>query len=135
MYMKKEYLIFPVVVTCALAVFLSYYNENEGELKPQCVRLPKESVYVGSIIFSDGEPRILGADYENGEQVRRVSGVYVARLDEHFLVIEIYSWGSRTLFKEERYRVSELKRKYPVGVSIWVEQDAVSATVVFVPWE
>lgn len=114
---------------------ISSHHENGKEVGKQCYRMPKENTYVGSVIFSDGEVQLLGSEFENGEQVKRVGGLYVIRFDGTLLTVEIYTWGTRTLFKKERYNISELKQKYPPGVSIWVEQDQTSATVVLVPWQ
>lgn len=129
MCMRKGYLIVPVLVFTGIMIC----NFENGE-EPEPYRIPKENTYVGAVIFSEG-PALVGADIEDGEQVKRVGGRYILRINEDFLVIEVYSWGTRTLFKKEMYRISELQQEYPEGVSIWIEQDAASATVVFVPWQ
>jgi hypothetical protein len=118
-----------LLVAAAVAVCM-VNNEEE----PQLYSIPKENTYVGTVIFSNGST-LVGAVIEDGEQIKRVGGRYILIMDEHSLVVEIYSWGTRRLFKKEVYTLSELQQMYPEGVSIWVEQDTTSATVVFVPWQ
>jgi hypothetical protein len=125
--MRKGYLL--LLFVAGALVILTH------ETPDTVYHIPKESTCVGALVFSDGEPVLVGAEYENGEQVKRVAGLYVLKVGEDVLTIDIYSWGTRTLFKKEVHTISELKQEYPQGVSIWVEQGATSAFVVFVPWQ
>ena len=135
--MKRGYLIVLVVAVLAIAsggIFKSTVkNAEKGE--PEHYRIPKERVYVASVVFSDGDATLLGADTDSEGQIKRIAGTYIVRLEKGVLRIEIYSWGSRTLFKEEAFEISNLRQKYPLGVSIWVEQDEDSAVVILIPWQ
>ncbi len=131
--MKKIYLgLF--IVAAAVTASVIYYNLSQEEVPRECFRLPKESYFLGFVTFSDGEAQLLGAESENGKQIKRIAGTYFVVLDEHFLTVEIYTLGTGTLLKKETYKVSNLKYEYPVGFSIWVEQDATTAEVIFIPW-
>lgn len=127
--MKKWLLAILLLMAAVAAVYILNHEEE-----PQLYSIPKENTYVGAVIFSDS-PALVGAEIEDGEQIKRVGGRYILTMDEHSLVVEIYSWGTRTLFKKEVYNLSELQQMYPEGVSIWIEQDATSATVILVPWQ
>ena len=133
-YMKKGYpiILAVLVLTVGLAVF--EYEKESSPLPEEPFTIPRENVYVGSVVFSP-EPLLVGGERENGEQIKRVGGLYIVRLTNEVLIVEIYAWGTRTLFKKEVYTLSELKQRYPEGVSIWVEQDRTSALVIFVPWQ
>lgn len=133
-FMKKIYLGLLLVVATAVTASVIYFNLSQKEVPRECFRLPKETYLLGSVTFSDGEARLLGAEPEDGKQVKRIAGTSIVVLDEHFLTVEIYTLGTRTLLKKETYKVTDLKYKYPVGFSIWVEQDATTAEVIFVPW-
>lgn len=134
--MKRGYL---VVIVAVLAVasggIFKSFSKNAEEGEPEPYRIPKERVYVASVVFSDGDATLLGADTDDEGQIKRIAGTYIVRLEKGMLCIEIYSWGSRTLFKEETFEISNLREKYPLGVSIWVEQDEDSAVVILVPWQ
>ena len=131
--MRRVYVGF-LIVAVAVVVGIVFSQLHEEENLRECVRLPKESVYLGSVTFSDGEALLSGAESENGKQIKRIAGTYIVILDNDVLTVEIYSWGTRTLFKEETYPIEELKSRYPEGFSIWVEQDVDTAKVVLVPW-
>lgn len=119
-----------VIGTIAVCIILRSYNEGEST---KCVRLPRESVYLGSVSLSDGEVRLLGAEPKNGWQMKIIDEIYVVRLDEHFLIIEIYSQDKESLVEKKLYRIWELKQKYPLGFSIWVEQNE-APTIIFIPY-
>ena len=119
-----------VIGTIAVCIILRSYHEGEST---KCVRLPRESVYLGSVSLSDGEVRLLGAEPENGWQMKIIDEIYVVRLDEHFLIIEIYSQDKESLVEKKLYRIWELKQKYPLGFSIWVEQNE-APTIIFIPY-
>jgi hypothetical protein len=128
--MKKGYLAIVILVIAATILFIC---QDEKEFEEY--RIPKEQVYIGSVVFCEGEPFLINGNNENGEQIKRVNGIYIIRLDKTQLTVEIYSWGTRTLFKKDVYYLSELIQDYPEGVSIWVEQDITSAVVILVPWQ
>ena len=122
-----------MIIIGAIAVsiiILRSYHEGEPI---KCVRLPRESVYLGSVSLSDGEVRLLGAEPKNGWQTKITDEIYVVRLDEHFLIIEIYSQDKESLVEKKLYRIWELKQKYPLGFFIWVEQNE-APTVIFIPY-
>ncbi len=131
--MRRVYVGF-LIVAVAVASAIAFSQLHEEENPRKCVRLPKERVYLNSVTFSDGEAHLSGAESENGKQIKRIAGTYIVTLDENILTVEIYTLGTRTLFKKETYTIEELKDRYPEGFSIWVEQDADTAKVVFVPW-
>ena len=131
--MKKGYLTIAVTAILVITGAILFIPPNEKEFEEYSI--PKEQVYVGSIVFCEGEPLLINGEKENAEQVKRVNGIYVIRLDKTQLTVEIYSWGTRTLFKKEVYYLSALIQDYPEGVSIWVEQDLTSAVVILVSWQ
>ena len=130
--MKKGYLTIALIATLTLAGAILFIHQ-EDEIEQYSI--PKEEVYIGSVVFCEGDPLLINGDEENGEQIKRVGGIYIIRLDNTHLTVEIYSWGTRTLFKKNVYYLSELMQEYPEGVSIWVEQDTTSAVVILVPWQ
>lgn len=130
--MKKGYLII-VIISILVTGAILFISQDEKESKEY--RIPKKQVYIGSVVFCEGEPLLINGEHENGEQVKRVGGIYIIRLDSTHMTVEIYSWGTRTLFKKDVYYLSELIQDYPEGVSIWVEQDLTSAVVILVPWQ
>lgn len=132
--MRRAYLGFLIVAAAVAACTAIAFSHLREEKPRECVRLPKESVYLGSVTFSDGEAHLSGAESENGKQVKRIAGTYILTLDKDILTVEIYSLGTRNLFKKEMYTIEGLQNKYPAGFSIWVEQDVDTAKVVFVPW-
>ncbi|MBU7018855.1 MAG: hypothetical protein HXS44_15200 [Theionarchaea archaeon] len=131
--MKKGYLTIVVIALLISAGAIYFIPPDEKEFEQYSI--PKEQVYVGSIVFCEGEPLLVNGENENTEQVKRVNGIYVIRLDKTCLTVEIYSWGTRTLFRRKVYYLSELIEDYPEGVSVWVEQDLTSAAVILVPWQ
>ncbi|MBU7047697.1 MAG: hypothetical protein HXS54_14780 [Theionarchaea archaeon] len=130
--MKRSYLTTAIIAVLTAGALL-FIPSNEKEFEEYSI--PKEQVYIGSIVFCEGEPFLINGENENAEQVKRVNGIYVIRLDKTRLTVEIYSWGTRTLFKKDVYYLSELIQEYPEGVSIWVEQDLTSAVIILVPWQ
>lgn len=131
--MKKIHVGLLMIILVAIAVcviILKGYHEEEPR---KCVRLPRESVYLGSVSLSDGEVRLLGAETKNGKQIKIIDEIYVVGLDEHFLTIEIYSQDKKSLVEKKMYKIWELKHKYPLGFFIWVEQNE-APTVIFIPY-
>ena len=122
------------MIAAAVAASIVFSQVREEEKPRECVRLPKESVYLGFVTFSDVKAHLSGAESENGKQVKRIAGSYIATLTENVLTVEIYTLGTRTLFKKETYTIGELRNRYPLGFFIWVEQYVDTAEVVFVPW-
>ena len=133
-YMKKGYPIILAVLVLAGGITVFEHRKEIPSIPEEHSIISRENVYVGSVVFSP-EPLLVGGERENGDQIKRVGGLYIVRLTNDVLIVEIYAWGTRTLFKKEVYTLSELKQRYPEGVSIWVEQDRTSALVVFVPWQ
>jgi hypothetical protein len=131
--MRRIHIGILMIIMVAIAVcviILRGYHEEEPR---KCVRLPRESVYLGFLSLSDGEVRLLGSETKNGKQIKVVDEIYVVRLDEHFLTIEIYSQDKKSLVEQKMYKIRELKHTYPLGFSIWVEQNE-APTVIFVPF-
>lgn len=129
-----------IISAVAVTVYSEWQPRNHDQLqgvsspkKLYCI--PRQNFFLGSILFAEGKPVLLGAEHEDGAEVKRVAGTYIVKLERDTLTIEIYNLGTRTLLKTVTYSLSELKQKYPLGVSLWVEQDQTSAVVVFVPWQ
>lgn len=99
---------------------------------PRDYWIPAERTYVGTLIFESSRPTLVGADLIGGIQTRRVGGRYVLIVTETHLTIEIYSWGTRELYRRKRYSLEAVMEDYPGGVSVWIEQDETSATIIFI---
>ena len=102
---------------------------------PRGYLIPAERTYVGTLIFESSRSILVDADCMGDYQEKRVGGRYILTLTDTYLNIEIYAWGTRELYRVERYSLAQLREDYPAGASVWIEQDETSTTTIFIPLE